>query len=159
MPLILLVTGCGGESVSSPAAPEASSRVSRPSTPAPTAPESATTPGSESPTSAPTQAADPAERVTATLRVRGPGRVEDVPLWPAPDPAAIGRATSGNGPWRVAATTADARVRRLAPGSCTWVRTGAPVPFVLLAEPGQARPGSEVPPRELIAAVRELAAH
>ena len=33
-----------------------------------------------------------------------------------------------------------------------------PVPFVLLSEPGQARPGSAVPPRELIAAVRELAA-
>jgi shikimate kinase/3-dehydroquinate synthase len=33
-----------------------------------------------------------------------------------------------------------------------------PVPFVLLAEPGEARPGSEVPARELIAAVRELAA-
>jgi shikimate kinase/3-dehydroquinate synthase len=32
-----------------------------------------------------------------------------------------------------------------------------PVPFVLLAEPGAARPGSEVAPRELIAAVRELA--
>jgi 3-dehydroquinate synthase len=32
-----------------------------------------------------------------------------------------------------------------------------PVPFVLLAEPGDARPGGEVPPRELIAAVRELA--
>jgi shikimate kinase/3-dehydroquinate synthase len=32
-----------------------------------------------------------------------------------------------------------------------------PVPFVLLAEPGQPRPGSEVPARELIAAVRELA--
>jgi shikimate kinase/3-dehydroquinate synthase len=33
-----------------------------------------------------------------------------------------------------------------------------PVPFVLLATPGQARPGSAVPPRDLIAAVRELAA-
>jgi shikimate kinase/3-dehydroquinate synthase len=33
-----------------------------------------------------------------------------------------------------------------------------PVPFVLLSTPGQARPGSAVPPRELIAAVRELAA-
>jgi shikimate kinase/3-dehydroquinate synthase len=32
-----------------------------------------------------------------------------------------------------------------------------PVPFVLLAAPGEARPGSAVPPRELIAAVRELA--
>jgi shikimate kinase/3-dehydroquinate synthase len=32
-----------------------------------------------------------------------------------------------------------------------------PVPFVLLAAPGEARPGSTVPPRELIAAVRELA--
>jgi shikimate kinase/3-dehydroquinate synthase len=32
-----------------------------------------------------------------------------------------------------------------------------PVPFVLLAAPGEARPGSVVPPRELIAAVRELA--
>ncbi len=32
-----------------------------------------------------------------------------------------------------------------------------PVPFVLLPEPGDARPGSEVAPRELIAAVRELA--
>ena len=32
-----------------------------------------------------------------------------------------------------------------------------PVPFVLLAEPGAAQPGSAVPPRELIAAVRELA--
>ena len=32
-----------------------------------------------------------------------------------------------------------------------------PVPFVLLSEPGQARPGSAVAPRELIAAVRELA--
>jgi 3-dehydroquinate synthase len=32
-----------------------------------------------------------------------------------------------------------------------------PVPFVLLAEPGDARAGSEVAPRELIAAVRELA--
>jgi shikimate kinase / 3-dehydroquinate synthase len=32
-----------------------------------------------------------------------------------------------------------------------------PVPFVLLPEPGDARPGSAVPPRELIAAVRELA--
>ncbi len=32
-----------------------------------------------------------------------------------------------------------------------------PVPFVLLAEPGAARPGSTVAPRELIAAVRELA--
>ncbi|MGI8714142.1 MAG: bifunctional shikimate kinase/3-dehydroquinate synthase [Solirubrobacteraceae bacterium] len=32
-----------------------------------------------------------------------------------------------------------------------------PVPFVLLSEPGAARPGSAVPPRELIAAVRELA--
>jgi 3-dehydroquinate synthase len=32
-----------------------------------------------------------------------------------------------------------------------------PVPFVLLAEPGDARPGSTVPARELIAAVRELA--
>ena len=33
-----------------------------------------------------------------------------------------------------------------------------PVPFVLLPEPGDPRPGSPVPPRELIAAVRELAA-
>ncbi len=32
-----------------------------------------------------------------------------------------------------------------------------PVPFVLLPEPGDARPGSAVPARELIAAVRELA--
>jgi shikimate kinase/3-dehydroquinate synthase len=32
-----------------------------------------------------------------------------------------------------------------------------PVPFVLLPEPGDARPGSQVPSRELIAAVRELA--
>jgi shikimate kinase/3-dehydroquinate synthase len=32
-----------------------------------------------------------------------------------------------------------------------------PVPFVLLDAPGQARPGSPVAPRELIAAVRELA--
>jgi shikimate kinase/3-dehydroquinate synthase len=32
-----------------------------------------------------------------------------------------------------------------------------PVPFVLLSEPGDPRPGSPVPPRELIAAVRELA--
>jgi shikimate kinase/3-dehydroquinate synthase len=32
-----------------------------------------------------------------------------------------------------------------------------PVPFVLLAEPGDARPGVAVAPRELIAAVRELA--
>ncbi len=32
-----------------------------------------------------------------------------------------------------------------------------PVPFVLLPEPGAPRPGSAVPPRELIAAVRELA--
>ena len=32
-----------------------------------------------------------------------------------------------------------------------------PVPFVLLPEPGDPRPGSTVPPRELIAAVRELA--
>jgi hypothetical protein len=32
-----------------------------------------------------------------------------------------------------------------------------PVPFVLLPEPGDPRPGSQVPPRELIAAVRELA--
>jgi shikimate kinase/3-dehydroquinate synthase len=32
-----------------------------------------------------------------------------------------------------------------------------PVPFVLLREPGEARPGQVVPPRELIAAVRELA--
>ena len=32
-----------------------------------------------------------------------------------------------------------------------------PVPFVLLAEPGRAQPGCEVGPRELIAAVRELA--
>ncbi len=32
------------------------------------------------------------------------------------------------------------------------------VPFVLLSEPGQPRPGSVVAPRELIAAVRELAA-
>jgi shikimate kinase/3-dehydroquinate synthase len=32
-----------------------------------------------------------------------------------------------------------------------------PVPFVLLPEPGAAQPGSTVPPRELIAAVRELA--
>ncbi|HET8977952.1 MAG TPA: bifunctional shikimate kinase/3-dehydroquinate synthase [Solirubrobacteraceae bacterium] len=32
-----------------------------------------------------------------------------------------------------------------------------PVPFVLLPEPGDARPGSQVPARELIAAVRELA--
>jgi shikimate kinase/3-dehydroquinate synthase len=31
-----------------------------------------------------------------------------------------------------------------------------PVPFVLLPEPGDPRPGSQVPPRELIAAVREL---
>jgi shikimate kinase/3-dehydroquinate synthase len=31
-----------------------------------------------------------------------------------------------------------------------------PVPFVLLPEPGQARPGSQVPSRALIAAVREL---
>jgi shikimate kinase/3-dehydroquinate synthase len=33
-----------------------------------------------------------------------------------------------------------------------------PVPFVLLPEPGDPRPGSAVVPRELIAAVRELAA-
>jgi hypothetical protein len=33
-----------------------------------------------------------------------------------------------------------------------------PVPFVLLSEPGHARPGVTVAPRELIAAVRELAA-
>ena len=33
-----------------------------------------------------------------------------------------------------------------------------PVPFVLLPEPGDPRPGSPVAPRELIAAVRELAA-
>jgi shikimate kinase/3-dehydroquinate synthase len=32
-----------------------------------------------------------------------------------------------------------------------------PVPFVLLPEPGAAEPGRSVPPRELIAAVRELA--
>ena len=32
-----------------------------------------------------------------------------------------------------------------------------PVPFVLLPEPGDPQPGSPVPPRELIAAVRELA--
>jgi shikimate kinase/3-dehydroquinate synthase len=32
-----------------------------------------------------------------------------------------------------------------------------PVPFVLLSEPGDPRPGSVVAPRELIAAVRELA--
>ena len=32
-----------------------------------------------------------------------------------------------------------------------------PVPFVLLAAPGEARPGSAVAPRDLIAAVRELA--
>jgi shikimate kinase/3-dehydroquinate synthase len=32
-----------------------------------------------------------------------------------------------------------------------------PVPFVLLSEPGRPRPGSPVAPRELIAAVRELA--
>jgi shikimate kinase / 3-dehydroquinate synthase len=32
-----------------------------------------------------------------------------------------------------------------------------PVPFVLLPEPGEPRPGSPVAPRELIAAVRELA--
>jgi hypothetical protein len=32
-----------------------------------------------------------------------------------------------------------------------------PVPFVLLPEPGTARPGSPVGPRELVAAVRELA--
>jgi 3-dehydroquinate synthase len=32
-----------------------------------------------------------------------------------------------------------------------------PVPFVLLSSPGEPRPGCEVPPRELIAAVRELA--
>jgi shikimate kinase/3-dehydroquinate synthase len=32
-----------------------------------------------------------------------------------------------------------------------------PVPFVLLPEPGAARPGSAVAPRELIAAIRELA--
>jgi shikimate kinase / 3-dehydroquinate synthase len=32
-----------------------------------------------------------------------------------------------------------------------------PVPFVLLSEPGAPRPGSQVPARELIAAVRELA--
>ena len=32
-----------------------------------------------------------------------------------------------------------------------------PVPFVLLPEPGDPRPGSPVPPRELISAVRELA--
>ena len=32
-----------------------------------------------------------------------------------------------------------------------------PVPFVLLDGPGRARPGSPVAPRELIAAVRELA--
>jgi shikimate kinase / 3-dehydroquinate synthase len=32
-----------------------------------------------------------------------------------------------------------------------------PVPFVLLAEPGEPRPGTAVAPRELIAAVRELA--
>jgi shikimate kinase/3-dehydroquinate synthase len=32
-----------------------------------------------------------------------------------------------------------------------------PVPFVLLPEPGDPRPGSPVPPRDLIAAVRELA--
>jgi shikimate kinase / 3-dehydroquinate synthase len=32
-----------------------------------------------------------------------------------------------------------------------------PVPFVLLPEAGDPRPGSQVPPRELIAAVRELA--
>jgi shikimate kinase / 3-dehydroquinate synthase len=37
-------------------------------------------------------------------------------------------------------------------------RTGeGPVPFVLLPEPGDPRPGSPVAPRELIAAVRELA--
>jgi shikimate kinase / 3-dehydroquinate synthase len=33
-----------------------------------------------------------------------------------------------------------------------------PVPFVLLDRPGSARPGCPVEPRELIAAVRELAA-
>jgi shikimate kinase / 3-dehydroquinate synthase len=32
-----------------------------------------------------------------------------------------------------------------------------PVPFVLLDAPGEARPGCPVEPRELIAAVRELA--
>jgi hypothetical protein len=37
-------------------------------------------------------------------------------------------------------------------------RTGdGPVPFVLLPAPGAATPGIAVPPRELIAAVRELA--
>ena len=33
-----------------------------------------------------------------------------------------------------------------------------PVPFVLLAAPGDPRPGSEVEPRALVAAVRELTA-
>jgi shikimate kinase/3-dehydroquinate synthase len=32
-----------------------------------------------------------------------------------------------------------------------------PVPFVLLTEPGRPQPGSRVPSRELIAAIRELA--
>jgi hypothetical protein len=32
-----------------------------------------------------------------------------------------------------------------------------PVPFVLLSSPGEPRPGCAVEPRELIAAVRELA--
>jgi shikimate kinase/3-dehydroquinate synthase len=37
-------------------------------------------------------------------------------------------------------------------------RGSGPVPFVLLEQPGVARPGCFVQPRELIAAVRELAA-
>jgi shikimate kinase / 3-dehydroquinate synthase len=68
--------------------------------------------------------------VAELLRAHGlPTRLRDV------DPDAV-----------VMATARDKK--RLADG---------PVPFVLLAAPGDARPGSAVPPRDLIAAVRELA--
>jgi len=70
------------------------------------------------------------DEVAALLRARGlPTGLTDV------DPDAV-----------VMATARDKK--RLGDG---------PVPFVLLSAPGQARPGSPVAPRELIAAIRELA--
>jgi shikimate kinase/3-dehydroquinate synthase len=71
------------------------------------------------------------DEVAALLRVRGLPTTLD-----AVDPDAV-----------VLATARDKK--RVGEG---------PVPFVLLSEPGRARPGSAITPRELILAVRELSA-
>ena len=82
----------------------------------------------------------------AALRLSGHGALRDEV---ADLLAARGLPTSLSGVDPDAVVMATARDKK---------RTGGgPVPFVLLPEPGNPQPGSSVPARELIAAVRELA--